>query len=528
MLTAASLLFSGVAQAAVSPPLSWIWLHPFSWVPAFAVFSRLAGRRALVAGWLVGLSAELAIYCWLPGTIARFGGFPVPLAVLVWLLFAAGTGFYTALVAWGFARVRRVSGNWWPFAVAAWFCALEFLNPQLFGYLQGVAWYQVPEVFLIVAATGVSGMSFLVIACNALVLQGLELDAGRRGFATRGWKVRAGVFATLVLGAAVFSHARLADIAAAESSATPLRIAIIQPFHTIPIRDEMERQRGDVFAKDHIALSREAIAASPGPIHAFVWPEGALRVEPARRSNAAVLEFARETGAEVWTGANHWETERGRVSGAHNSAFRIRADGTIDRRYDKNILVPFGEYMPLVDYLPVLERIKLPGNFQAGTEVPVYESGGARFVFLVCYEAIRNVFVREALGADANLLVNVTVDAWYGELSEQSQHLMLAAIQSALNGVPLVRSTTTGISAFVDARGVLTAQSGNFTREFLVEEVRPVRVPGLYSKVGEWFAWLCVAVAAALLFASRRVTPRRPSRDRPTTGTSASRQPARR
>jgi apolipoprotein N-acyltransferase len=505
LLAAASLVFSGIAQAAISPPLSWIWLHLVSWVPAFAVFSRLEGRRALLAGWLVGLVAELAIYCWLPGTIARFGGFPVPVAVVLWLLFAAGTGFYTAVVAWGFARIRRASGDWWPFAIPVWFCALEFLNPQLFGYLQGVAWYQVPSVFLVVAATGVSGMSFLVIVCNALVLQGLEgTPEGGRGVATRGWRLRAGLFAVLVAAAAAYSHVRLAGIAAAEQAVEPLRIAIIQPRHTIPLRDQMERQSGDAFAKDHIALSREAMAAASGPIHAFVWPEGALRVDPSRRANAAVPEFARETGSEVWTGANHWDYERGHVRSAHNSAFRIRTDGTIDRRYDKNVLVPFGEFMPMKSVFPFLAKIEIPGNFEAGDEVPVYESGSARFVFLVCYEAIRNRFVREALGSEGNLLVNVTVDAWYGELSEQSQHLMLAAIQSALHGVPLVRSTSTGISAFVDARGVMTARSGNFTREFLVEEVRPVRVPSLYSWAGEWFAWTCVALSAALLVLSRR------------------------
>jgi apolipoprotein N-acyltransferase len=125
-------------------------------------------------------------------------------------------------------------------------------------------------------------------------------------------------------------------------------------------------------------------------------------------------------------------------------------------------------------------------------------------VFLICYEAIQSAFVRAALDGDVNLLVNVTIDAWYGDTSEQSQHLMLAAAQSAMNGVPLVRSTTTGISAIVDARGVITDQTGVFTREALVGEVRPLRVPGLYARLGDWFAWACVLMSAALILASRR------------------------
>jgi apolipoprotein N-acyltransferase len=136
--------------------------------------------------------------------------------------------------------------------------------------------------------------------------------------------------------------------------------------------------------------------------------------------------------------------------------------------------------------------------------VPTYVAGRARFVFLICYEAIRSGFVRRAIAGGANLLVNVTVDAWYGNTSEQSQHLMLAAAQSALHGVPLLRATTTGISAIVDPRGIITAKSETSTREVLVREVRPVRVPSFYSRAGDWFAWSCVAASGVLLGLSRR------------------------
>lgn len=497
-----SLLFSGLAQAAISPPLSWIFLHPLSWVPALAVFSRLEGRRAFFAGWLVGLSAELAIYCWLPGTVNRFGGMPAPVGWIAWLLYAAFTGFYTALFAWGFRRVRRAGGSWWPFAVAAWFCALEFLNPQMFGYLQGVAWYQVPRVFLVTAATGVSGMSFLVLACNAIVLQGLDLRRGRG--AKNEWQRNLAVFALLVAAAVGYSGLRLSAIEEAERAAKPLRIALIQPLHTIPVRKAMLREAPDAFAKDLVALAREVLAKDGGRIDAYAMPEGALRTEPSQRRNRAVTEFAKETGSEVWLGATHYDLKDATVLAQHTSAFRVMSDGRIDQRYDKNVLVPFGEYMPLKDVFPFIPDIKAVGNFQAGTRIPRYDLGPTRFVFAICYEAIRSGFVRRATEGGVNLIVNVTIDAWYGELSEQGQHLMLAASQSAMNGIPMVRSTSTGISAFVDARGVITASTGNFTRETLVREVRPVRVPGFYARHGEVFAWLCVAGSALLLAASLR------------------------
>jgi len=510
------LLFSGVAQAVISPPLNYFALHPVSWVPALWVFSRHSGHRALLAGLVVGTCANLAIFYWLPATVSRFGGFPFPVAAAVWLLFATATGFYTALFAWGFARIQRVAGTLWPPAVAAWFCGLEFLNPQLFGYLQGVAWYQVPQIFLISAVTGVSGVSFLVMLCNAVVLQGLQLaGAGYDRSARRTWLGNAAMLAALVALAAGYSSVRIGAVAAAERDARPLRIALIQPDYTIERRRALSTMQPDAFAKDLVALSVETASkfGAKTPIDVFVWPEGALRVDPGQARNRAVLDFARQSAAEIWTGANHLATDSRKKSVSHNSAFRILADGRIDTRYDKNILVPFGEYVPLRDVIPGFDRIETVGNFEPGDSVAQYTRGNTRFVFLICYEAIRSGFVREAIGDDVNLIVNVTVDAWYGDTSEQSQHLMLAATQAAMNGVPLVRSTTTGISAFVDARGILTAQAGNFTRQALVGEVLPVRVPSLYSRWGDWFAWLCVVASVLMLIASTR-RPRSTQPDR--------------
>lgn len=495
----AALLFSGVVQAAISPPWNVVALHPIAWVPALYVFSRLNGRRALAAGWLVGASANLVIFDWLPGTISRFGELPMWFALFVWVLFALAMGFYAALFALAFGRVRRAAGTYWPFAVAVLFCALEFLNPQIFGYVQGDAWYQVPRVFLLSAATGAAGVSFLVLVCNALVLEALEWLRGAGG--GRALARNAGVFAAALVVAVSYSSLRLARIRAAEEAAPALRVALVQPNRTIERRRELARMRGNAFAEDLLALSREASAKEERPIDVYVWPEGALPSDPALPRNAAVREFVRASRAEVWTGANQTENDGHRMTTQHNSAFRIFADGQVDRRYDKNILVPFGEYVPLRGVVPGFDRIRTAGNYEAGEDVPILVSGPARFVFVICYEAIRSGFVRRAIGEDANLIVNVTVDAWYGDSSEQSQHLMLAAAQSAMNGLPLVRSTTTGISAFVDAAGLITDQTGKFTRESLVRDVRPVRVAGPYSRWGDWFAWLCVAASAMLLVA---------------------------
>ena len=107
--------------------------------------------------------------------------------------------------------------------------------------------------------------------------------------------------------------------------------------------------------------------------------------------------------------------------------------------------------------------------------------------------------MRAPVAHGANLLVNLTYDGWFGDTAEPAQHLMLVAAQAAQLGVPFVRSTTTGISASIDARGRIRARTQLFEHTVLVDDVAPLRAPGLYAAWSDWFAWSCVAVSLALL-----------------------------
>ncbi len=116
-------------------------------------------------------------------------------------------------------------------------------------------------------------------------------------------------------------------------------------------------------------------------------------------------------------------------------------------------------------------------------------------------------YVRRAVNEGANLLVNVSYDAWYGDTACPHQFLMLVVLQSAQNGVPTARAATTGISAFADARGRFLARGPLFQRAALVQEVKLVRMPSLYTRLGDWFAWLCVFALAGLFVVRRAEVP---------------------
>ncbi|MCO4768516.1 MAG: apolipoprotein N-acyltransferase [Deltaproteobacteria bacterium] len=509
-----AVVFSGITQAMISAPASWVWLHPLSWVPAFWAFSHLEGGRAFRYGWLCGTAGQAAIFYWLVDTITVFSNLPWAVAILILLAFSGLFGFYVGVFAWGFGRVRRLSGVWWPVAIAAWFCACEYLTPQLFPYFQGVAWYQQPWIFLITALTGVAGVSMLVMLSNAVGLGLLSHFLERRANPESAPSLEAGTRrGAIVLVAALllslgYCQLRLRAIDAAEETAPTVRLASIQSNQDVFKRRAMMRSSKTAIADDQVRLLKDTLARDP-EIDAFILPEGALQGRPDWPRNLKVRKFVADTGKEIWTGgSSNKKGEDGRRQW-FNSAFRLYGDAQTDRRYDKNVLLPFGEYMPGASLFPVLKKIQGVGNYQPGDGIIVFEAlEDVKFTFLICYEAILSRYVRRAVKDGANLLVNVSYDAWYGDTACPHQFLMLVVLQSAQNGVPTARSATTGISAFADARGRFLSKSGLFSREALIEDVKLVRMPSLYTAWGDWLAWLCVfAISGLLTVARRRVEP---------------------
>lgn len=506
-LLALALILSGAGQALISPPLNWWWLLPVLWLPGLWALSHLRGNRSLLGGWLLGFSALLAIFYWVVHTVKTFSNLPTPVAVIVLIAFSLFWGFYAAIFAWGLRAVRRVCGEGWPLGVAAWFVACEYLNPQLFPFYQGVVLYQETWIFLVTALAGVPFLSFLVMLCNAVLLQALERRrVGERPFA--GPVLRNGaVLLVLVLVAALYSQVRLGQIEEAEATAETSRIAMVQTNRGVKELRKLRRQGPAAQVDDYAVLSRQAWAGDKD-IDVFIWPEGALRGSARHPSSRSARALVRSTDAELWTGGGAWKKLEDGRRVFFNSGFRLhpgeRRAVDLGTRYDKRILLPFGEFMPLESVLPFLEKIQGVGNYEAGDGLVVYESPHGSFVFLICYEAIRHRYVRGGVRQGADLLVNITYDAWFGDTSNPSQHLMLSAVQSAQYGMPLVRAATTGISAYVDARGVLVQTSPLFERTVLTADVKRVSVPSPYGRFGDWFAWLCVFVSAVVLVLGKR------------------------
>lgn len=512
LVAALVLVLTGLAQPLAGPPVGQHWLSVVLFAPAMSILSRLRGRSAWLGGWLFGAATSAGIFWWLVPTIDRFTALGMPGALAVLGLFSLAFGFFGAVFGWGAHAVREASGSLWPVGLAAWYVACEFLNPQLFPYTHGASWFQVPDVFLLSALTGVTGVTFL-----QLLLNGLVAAAGERWRADGDASLRAGralrrslplVLAVWLLGVG-YAHHRHGVVRDAMADAPTRRFALIQTNTDEERLHAMVKEDRTLPERDLVALTREALEMDPD-IDIVVWPEGAIRGSLRTERRRPMRDLAVEHDVEIWSGI----VERRGPKGArtrHNGAYRLQPDRSFSAPYDKNILVPFGEYMPLVRFLPFLSSIRSFKALYAGDGPTILQGSKAPPAgFLVCYEATRFRYVRRTVAAGAEILGTVTYDGWFGDTNALDLHMLMAATLSATTGRPHVRAATTGISMATGADGVLIGKGGRAERTWISLDVPLATVPAPYVVLGDWVAWLCIAVGFGLAARGRR-----PWRDAP-------------
>ena len=202
----------------------------------------------------------------------------------------------------------------------------------------------------------------------------------------------------------------------------------------------------------YVDLSRKVqITANPSLI---VWPETSMPFyfqddTPLRRP---VLDFLASTNATLLLGAPAYTMRSGNYT-LFNRAYLLNGDGSAFSWYDKEHLVPFGEYMPLPGWLPLEKLVNGVGDFAPGHDQKPLRTGDLAVGTLVCYEAIFPGLAQERVSQGANLIVIISNDAWFGATSAPMQHLNLTALRAIEQGRWIVRSTNTGISAFIDPLG---------------------------------------------------------------------------
>jgi apolipoprotein N-acyltransferase len=185
---------------------------------------------------------------------------------------------------------------------------------------------------------------------------------------------------------------------------------------------------------------------------------------------------------------------------SYNAATAFSAEGFSEGSYHKRHLVPFGEFVPFQRYLtflgPVIGDL---GNFDRGDRYERFQANGFSYTPMICYEVIFPGDVFEAFKTHADVLVNISNDAWYGRTASAYQHAQMAIVRSAENRKPLLRCSNTGLCLATDPFGRIIARTDLFEVRTLSTDVLVLKGAGTpYGRFGNWFPWLCWIFVALL------------------------------
>ena len=507
----------GVLAVAAMPPWHFIVVLPVAfaglvWLIDGCGAGRRGARIAFLVGWCFGFGHfAIGLYWVVNAPLVR--GFDtlamLPLVPIISIGLPALLGLFPAvacLAAWWLAGRLLAPGTATRVLVlAACWTGFEWLRGNvLTGFpwqLAGYVWTGSDPMLQLSAHVGIYGLSLLTVAVAAMpaVLAGgpAAPESPRRRWL---WLAAGAAALSLTWAGGAW---RLAQAGPSDALATApgVMLRVVQP--NIRQQDKWARARQVPNFLLHLRLT-----AAPGPeaISHAIWPEtAAARFQLAERGDARqLMARAIARGGAVIAGARRLSLPERLF---RNSLFVIDDTGAVAASYDKAHLVPFGEYVPLRRYLPLVKLVQgqidyAPGPGRRTLRVP----GLPPFSPLICYEAIFPGAVLDRSDRPAWLL-NITNDAWFGTSAGPHQHLAIARTRAVEEGMALVRAANTGISAVIDPYGRVMARLGIGERGVIDSPLpSPLEGATLFGRFGDWLtAFMIAAALVVALLLGRRV-----------------------
>ncbi|WP_158615506.1 apolipoprotein N-acyltransferase [Acidipila sp. EB88] len=481
-------------------------------------------REAALCGYTTG-ALWYGMNCyWIYATMHQYGGLPPWVSAGIVVLFSLILGLYFALFALLAAFVRKATGRllFAACAVPCLWIAVEYLA----AHFTCVPWdqlgySQVDNLVLTRLApwTGVYGLSWVLAGVNAVWLGSFYARTRRRQvrFAAGALVLTCGLQAGSLL-------VRAPEVAGAEA-------VLLQPNLRVGAgtgdeNDWVDRPGDPEWSRhtaEYLRLSGTPctpyLLGMPEPVPIEVrrecwgparqptivaWPESPSPFRAWDPRFALLLQQLRiETLATTVVGA----PAVGVRSELYNAAVVTRPNGTAEGQYAKIHLVPWGEYVPFKRFFKFAGTLtQNVGRFDPGTERTVFAlPDGHRMSIFICYEAVFASEIRLFAKNGAEVFVNISDDGWYGDTSAPWQHLNMARMRAIENNRWIVRDTNSGVTAAIDPLGRVTESVGRHKLTALTADYGYRTRMTVYTRWGDWFAWLCEILSlGGLGFVGRR------------------------
>lgn len=498
------LVFAAASGAALSLSYTGFYLQIYSWfclALLLLVIVDARPRLAFACGFLHAVFFVLTSVPWIATVLAVHGGLSVAGGWGILMLIAAVWGILTGTFAWAVQRLARRNVALGCLATPFLWVTFEFARAHLpeISFPWNLLGYPASAnlgLLQLVPVTGIWGLSFLVAAFNAML-------AWTYFAPTPAPRKRIMILATAA--AAISIVTIVTPRAVPDMSTTHFARAVQTNF---PEAMEYPANWFALHTQDLEELQQLSETKSNHQLDLLIWPEAPAPFsmqDPqfARIASLLAIHFQHPFLA----GVIEWRPAPGEHAGSHtplaayNSAVLLDPQGQTTFTYDKVHLVPFGEYEPFPLIHAVVASVSGEvGGFHKGAKYSVARlPNGLEFGIFICYEAIFPGEVRHFAANGANLYINISNDGWFGRSAAPEQHLRMARVRAAENRRWLLRVTNNGFTASIDPYGRIFRALPTDVRaavdlpyDFRTDET-------IYTRFGDWFAWLCVIVSVILL-----------------------------
>ncbi len=502
------LLLAATSGAVLSLSYRGSFWSLYSWFCIALLLATLIKARARIAffcGFLHGLIFVLTCVPWIAETLSVHGGMSTAAGWGVLLLIATIWAIIIGLFAWVVQRLSQRSVELALFGAPFLWISTEVVRAYLpeisFPWaLLGYPAAENPAIVQLTTIFGIYGISFLVVAFNALLIWGIS------SYSPGHSKSRLPILLSAIVLLLVVQLIGPRFVPTAPSSHLARIVQPNFPENTQYAGDWYAEHKAEMADLEQLSLRPSAGSQQPDLL---IWPEAPAPFsfqDP--RFGPMMTHLVEQFHHPMVVGVIEWKPEQMIIHGVkgtglapYNSAAMIDEVGQRRFSYDKIHLVPFGEYEPFPLIHQVVASVSEEvGGFRKGKErnVGTFPNGN-KFSVFICYEAIYAGEVREFANRGAELLINISNDGWFGTSQAAEQHLRMARVRAVENRRWVVRDTNSGISASIDPYGnvyrVLHRDergSSDLPYDFRTDKT-------IYTRFGDWFAWMCVIVSVILV-----------------------------
>ncbi len=507
---------SGCLWFMACPPNRFFLLAWIAMLPVMFGLDRAQNwKQAAFVSWIAGSVATAGGFYWMVPLMQRFAGMPMVLALAVYAIFCLYQGITFLLFGVTTRAIRQSSSL--PMALVApiVFVTFEWMVPLLFPFYVAItqAWH--PVVIQIADVAGPLGISALLLVANGVLYDVIQLR--------RNALKPASIGVCVIAAGLVYGVVRIRQIDSTAARAPTIKIGAVQGNVAY---DEKGEKNPALAPRQLKELQEHSQRLEASGAQMIVWSETAYPYWFPRELTQDLPEGSERRlqhgfTTPLLTGTVSFSTGPRRV---YNSALLFDSKGNITGYYDKTQLLAFGEALPeWLDFDFVRNLVPQGfGHFARGVgpktlSLELQNKQRYPFATVICYEDILPQYLRKVGALHPYLLVNITNDTWYGATTEPWEHLALAVFSSIEQRTSMVRVVNSGVTALIDPAGRVRQKiepvdpSVNPTPpESMVTEVSLLEAGHTaYEKIGDAFAYGCVAITAVLLWRNKPVPPKR-------------------